>query len=118
MAEAYSVEQHNNFAARIHLEDIGALLDGKAPSAQLTRLLDRYLVLHLVARQPITKVAMGTLGFALGFPEERRHQRGGRPGGPPCDTPGFEFIGDYGAKPMPAAGSHSRAPAYIEDLHY
>ena len=118
MPEALSVEPHSSFAARIHLDDISSLLECSAASTELSRLLDRYLVLHLIARQPITKTAMGTLGFALGFPEERRHLRGGRPGGPACDTPGFEFIGDYGAKPVPAPGSQPRGPAYIEHLHY
>jgi hypothetical protein len=118
MPVAYSVEPYSSFAARVSLDDIGTLLQGPAPSAELVRLLDRYLVLHLIARQPITKPAMGTLGFALGFPEERRHQRGGRPGGPPCDAPGFEFIGDYGAKPVPASDSQAPSPAYIENLHY
>ncbi len=115
MPEAYSIEPQGAFAARVRLHDIGLLLDGSLPSSELSRLLDQYLVLHFIARQPITKHIMGTLGFALGFPIERRHQRGGRPGGPPCDTPGFEFIGDFGVR---AASTPARPPSYIESLHY
>jgi hypothetical protein len=118
MPESYWVEPQSSFATRVHLDDIGVLLDGATPTAELSSLLDRYLVLHLIARQPITKTAMGTLGFALGFPVERRHERGGRPGGPPCGAPGFEFIGDYGARMVPAPGQSMHAPAYIESLHY
>jgi hypothetical protein len=119
MPEIHSVESHSSFAARVCLDDIGVLLAGNAASRELTQLLDRYLVLHLIATQPITKPLMGALGFALGFPHERRHQRGGRPGGPPCDTPGFEFIGDYiGKRAASAATPATRTPGYIESLHY
>ena len=119
MPEIHSVEPHSSFAARVRLDDIGLLLDGSRASNELSQLLDHYLVLHLVAEQPITKPVMGRLGFVLGFPEERRHQRGGRPGGPPCDTPGFEFIGDYLGRPAASlAAPATRAPAYIESLHY
>jgi hypothetical protein len=118
MPETCSVEPQNSFAARVHLENIGLLLDGAVPSSELSHLLDRYLVLHFIVRQPLSKPAMGALGFALGFPIERRHVRGGRAGGPPCDAPGFEFIGDYGPRPAPGATQEKRAAAYIESLHY
>jgi len=118
MPESFSVEPHSSFAARVRLDDIGALLDGATASSELSQLLQRYLVLHFIAQQPITKAAMGTLGFALGFPEARRHQRGGRPGGPPCDTPGFEFIGDYVGRAAAAPAATPRTPGYIESLHY
>jgi hypothetical protein len=109
--------QADEFAARVETADFAALVEDPASRRELISLLDRSLVLHVIAQRPLTKQAVGSFALALGFPEERRHRGRNRPGAIAQSVPGFEFVADFGsvAKPEP---SEPRAPSYIETLHY
>lgn len=117
MTKPYRVTvQHNDFVAHVETDDFMTLASDPTLSGELIQLLDRHLVLHIAPQQLLTKEAVGTFAFELGFPKERRG-RGGGPGTNGTIVPGFEFVADFGATAKPNLTT-PRIPSYIETLHY
>jgi alpha-ketoglutarate-dependent taurine dioxygenase len=108
--------QPGEFAAQVETRDFGALAEDEAATRELLGLLNRYLVLHFKPTEPLSKQAVGTFAFSLGFPKERRNQGRSRPGAKAQTVPGFEFVGDFGHTAQLSVGA-PRPPSYIETLH-
>lgn len=109
--------QPDGFAVRVETTDFTELIGDRDSTRELVGLLDRHLVLHVIARRPLTKQAVGTFALALGFPEQHRYHGRSRPGADSEPVPGFEFVADFGAAAKPEL-SEPRAPSYIQTLHY
>jgi len=95
----------NGFGARVEMDDLADLAQTPAGLAELTRLLDKYMVLQISPKAPLTKTQVGRIGLGLGHPGDKD------------DPAGLEFVRNVGGKAKPLVRIH-RQPAFAEQLHY
>lgn len=118
---------NDGFAAVLETRDFGVLANDPVASAELKSKLDKHLILHVRPEAPLTRPAIGSIAYALGYPRDGKvmpRNPGAAPiasGAAPARAPRadygeFSFIADFGgpAEPVPTV---SRKPRYIETLH-
>lgn len=111
-AGRYSVKpQNDGFAAVLETSDFMTLASDPAAAADLQRLLDKHLVLHIRPEAPLTREAVGRMAYHLGYVRNERPARANPQYGE------FSFIADFGGPAQPPLTA-PRTPGYLESLHY
>lgn len=96
---------------RVEIDSFEKLTSDESRLSAFVRNLNSVPVQHVVAREPVSAAGIADVAHTLGYPK-------GVPGrGRNGTVPGYDMIGDNGAKGDPAAIPRQK-PAFIELLHY
>lgn len=102
------------FGARLETDDLLAVAKSDDGLAAIRDALDRYMVLHVSAQDPICCEAMGRIALGLGMPPEMpANSLRGRP----QLSADYPFIGNF-SSPARDPSKPPRAQPYIDTLHY
>jgi hypothetical protein len=106
----------SGIGATLDTDDLARAVAEPAGLAEMQRLLDERLVLHIRSGAPPTRAAVAELSFHLGVPRDPARWPAPRRVGPDGPPPQFSFIADFGAR-ADTSGRPPRPQSYIDRLH-